>query len=151
MPNRKYDGFIVHTDQDATIHFANAKYVYKDLLEAFPDQCKVTVEIKSRRKPRSLSQNDFYWGYFLQYEIDCFKEYWGETYDKKTMHEWNKQQFFGEEKVIEKTGEVIRVPGSSANQSTITFEEKLDAAREWFFLNFEWVIPYPNETLELKF
>ena len=148
---RKYDAIIVHTDRDATIHFPREAFVYKDLKDAFDDGAKVTVEVKTRRKPRSLSQNDFYWGYFLQYEIDCFKEFWGETYDKKTMHEWNKQQFFGEEKVIEKTGEVIRVPGSSADQNTVSFEEKLDAAREWFYANFEYVIPYPNEQETLKF
>ena len=151
MPKRSYDATIIHTgERDVSIHFANEGYVYADLNSAFKDQEKVTVEIKSRRKPRSLAQNDFYWGYFLQYQIDCFAEYWGEKYDKKQVHDWNKQNFFGETKVIEKTGEIIRVPGSSSNQSTIEFEEKLEKIRQWFMLNFEWQIPLPNEVLKLN-
>lgn len=148
---RTYDAKIVWTGDDCIINYVNESYVYKDLKDTFGDQTKVTVEVKTRRKPRSLNQNNFYWGYFLQYQIDCFEEFWGEKYDKKTVHEWNKQQFFGEEKVIERTGEVIRVPGSSREPSTIEFEEKLDDIRQWFFTNFDFVIPYPNEQETLNF
>ena len=149
MPIRKYDAIIVHTDQDATVHYPNGVFVYRDLKEAFADQAKVTIEIKSRRKPRSLKQNDFYWGYFLQFEIDCFLEFWGELYDKKQMHDWNKSEFFGEVRAIESTGEVVRLPGSSKELSTIDFELKLDDIRQWFRLNFEFEIPYPNEQGEI--
>lgn len=147
---RKYDATIVHTADDCTIHFPREVFVYKDLKESFGDGSKVTVEIKSRRKPRSLNQNDFYWGYFLQFEIDAFMEFWGEQYDKKQVHDWNKQNFFGETKVIERTGEIIRLPGSSADQSTIDFEIKLEDIRQWFRMNFEWEIPYPEQQGQLK-
>lgn len=150
MPVRKYDATIVHTADDCTIHLNNEGYCYKDLKESFSDGSKVTVEIKSRRKPRSLNQNDFYWGYFLQFEIDAFMEFWGEQYDKKQVHDWNKQNFFGETKVIERTGEIVRLPGSSADQSTIDFEIKLEHIRQWFRMNFEWEIPYPEQQGQFK-
>lgn len=59
MPIRKYDAILIHTDQDATLHFPNESFVYRDLKDAFKDQEKVTVEIKSRRKPRNIDQNAY--------------------------------------------------------------------------------------------
>ncbi len=59
MPNRKYDAIIVHTGDDATLHFPAEKWVYSDLKEAFKDGEKITVEIKSGRKPRNLDQNAY--------------------------------------------------------------------------------------------
>lgn len=59
MPTRTYDAYIIHTGEDATIHFPNETFVFTDLKSAFGDNEKVTVEIKTRRKPRSLPQNNY--------------------------------------------------------------------------------------------
>lgn len=150
MPNRTFDARIVHTADDCSIMFTNETYVYQEIKLAFGDGDKVSVEIKSRRKPRSLKQNDFYWGYFLQFEIDCFKEFWGDIYDKKQIHDWNKQNFLGDVRAIESTGEIVRLPGSSKELSTVEFEAKLDEIRQWFSLNFEWEIPYPQEQIDIN-
>lgn len=56
---RKYNGRIVHTAHDCSLIFDNESWVYIDLKTAFSDGAKVTVEIKSRRKPRSLAQNAY--------------------------------------------------------------------------------------------
>ncbi len=56
---KKYDGIIVHTDKDATIHFPREVFVYKDLKDSFESGAKVTVEVKTRRKPRNLDQNAY--------------------------------------------------------------------------------------------
>src|SRR6185312_11817272 len=116
---KTYDAQIVWTGDDASINFPNERFVYRDLKEGFKDGEKVTIIIKSRRKPRSLAQNNFYWGYFLQFEIDCFLEYWGELYDKKQIHDWNKQNFLGDVRAIESSGEIVRMPGSSKELSTV--------------------------------
>ena len=151
MPVRKYDAIIKYIGKSGcAIDFVNTGYVQGDLKDAFADGSRVTVEIKSRRKTRSLPQNNFYWGYFLQFEIDCFLEFWGELYDKKQIHDWNKQNFLGDVRVIENTGEIVRMPGSSKELSTVDFELKLDDIRQWFRLNFEWEIPYPDNDLLLK-
>lgn len=149
MPKRTYDGIIKHTETGSAIEFVNPGYVYRDLKDAFDDGVKVTVEIKSRRKPRSLKQNNFYFGYFLQFEIDCFLEFWGELYDKQQIHEWNKANFLGDVRAIESTGEIVRCPGSTKELSTVSFEAKLEDIRQWFRLNFEFEIPYPENDLLL--
>lgn len=57
---KKYDATIIHTGaNDVSIHFLNEKFVYGDLKSAFGDGDKVTVEVKSRRKPRSLAANAY--------------------------------------------------------------------------------------------
>jgi hypothetical protein len=144
---RKFDAVIKYVKNSCFIDFPRYEWVYKELATAFKDGERVTVEVKSRRKPRSLNQNDFYWGYFLQEEIDCFKEFWGEVYDKSQVHDWNKANFFGEIVVVNNTP--IRKPGSSADQSTIDFEEKLEYIRQWFRINFDWEICYPNEQKDI--
>lgn len=59
MPIKKFDARIVHTGDDCSIHYPNDTYVYQELKSAFSDGDKVTVEIKSRRKPRSLAANAY--------------------------------------------------------------------------------------------
>lgn len=150
MPARKYDAKIKYIGETGcAIDFTNTGYVQRDLRDAYADGSNITISIQSRRKVRSLKQNDFYWGYFLQFEIDCFLEYWGELYDKKQVHDWNKQNFLGDVRAIESTGEIVRMPGSSKELSTAEFEVKLDDIRQWFSLNFEWEIPMPNDHLLL--
>lgn len=110
---------------------------------------KMVMTVKKYHKSRSLNQNGFYWSNFIEQEIECFKEYWGETYTKQTVHDWNKTNFFGEEKVIELTGEIVKAPASSAKQSTVEFDECLEKCREWFRINFEWEIGYPLQQQEI--
>lgn len=119
-----------------------------EALKSLPEG-RWTVTISKAKKKRSLLENNFYWGYFVQYEIDCFYEFWGEKYDKEQVHNWNKVNFFCDIHYVEKTGEVVKLPGSTKDQSTVSFEEKLDDIRQWFWLNFEYKIPYPNEQGEM--
>lgn len=107
---------------------------------------RITIEPKIKR---SLPQNSFYWGNFIQMQIECFKERWGETYRKEQMHEWNKTNFWGNEHVIEETGEIIKIPCSSTKYSKLEWEEKLDNVRAWFRQNMDWELGYPNEQIEL--
>lgn len=150
MAQRTFDAHIRHTGDDCMITFVREDWVYKELKHEFENNLPITVIVKPRVKQRSLLQNDFYWGYFLQYEIDCFREFWGELYDKKQIHDWNKQNFLGDTKVIEATGEIVRLPGSSKTLSTVDFELKLEDIRQWFRMNFEWEIPYPEQQDKLK-
>ena len=59
MAQRTFDAVVVHSAQDATLHFTNEAHCFKELMLAFKDGAKVSVTIKSRRKPRSLSQNNY--------------------------------------------------------------------------------------------
>ncbi len=65
------------------------------------------ISIKKYRKTRSTKQNAFYWDNFVASQIECFQERWGETYSSEAVHNWNKINFWGDEKVLnEETGEV---------------------------------------------
>ena len=125
----------------------------KDLRDTFNGLAdgRYHLTIKPYRANRSTLQNAFYWHIFIQSQIDCFKEFWGETYSKQQVHDWNKANFWGEEKVIEATGEVIKTPSTSTDKTTVEWEEKLETIRQWFRQNFEWEIEYPNEQSELNF
>lgn len=125
-------------------------FMDQELLEKYADG-QVKIEISKWRKPRSNRQNAFYFYIFLQSEIDCFKERWGELHSKEDMHEFNKSKFWGDEKLIEATGEIITMPGSSAAQSTVEFEERLENTRQWFRQNLDWELPYPKSQEELEF
>jgi hypothetical protein len=109
---------------------------------------KLSIRIKRFYKTRSTKQNAFYWSNFIPSQIDCFVERFGERYRADQMHEWNKLNFFGEERVNELTGEMIRLPASTSDQSTVEFEEALEKCREWFLLNFDWPLPYPLQQSE---
>lgn len=120
-------------------------------LSRFEPDTPVVVSVKKWYKKRSLKQNDFYWAIFIEQEIECFKEYWGETFTKQEVHDWNKLNFWGDERVIEATGEIIKSPASSTTQNTFDWEEKLEKARQWFRQSFNWEINYPNEQGDLNF
>lgn len=111
----------------------------------------IKITIEKWYKERTSKQNKFYFKCFLQDEIDCFKEFWGESYDKEEMHDWNKSQFWGEEKIIEETGEVVRLPGSSKGKSTIEWEDKLEDIRQWFRQRFNFEIRYPEQQAQIDF
>lgn len=112
---------------------------------------RIILTLEPYFKERTVDQNRFYWGIFLYEEIECFKEYWGEEYSKEEMHEWNKANFWGEEKLIESTMEIIRTPASSTGKNTVEWEEKLEKIRQWFRQRFDWEISYPDEQKKLKF
>lgn len=104
---------------------------------------KVTIEPKIKR---SIPQNSFYFSGFIHSQIDCFKERFGETYRKEQIHEWNKLNFWGDEQVLS-SGEIIKIPCSSTQFGKLEWEDKLESIREWFQMNMDWTLPYPNEQL----
>lgn len=122
-----------------------------DLKQKFKHGEKVWLYTEKHYRQRTPGQNSFYWYIFVQEQIECFKEYWGETYSKEEMHEWNKANFWGEDKVIEATGELIKTPASSTAQNTVEWEEKLEYIRQWFRQRFNWEISYPLEQGEIKY
>jgi hypothetical protein len=125
-------------------------------LSALNESCKQLstgkwcISITKHRKSRTSRQNAFYFGNFLQSQIDCIKEYWGETYTKEQIHEWNKTKFWGQEHLIEATGEIIYMPGSSTTNNTVEWEERLENCRQWFRQTFSWELPYPNQQSEIE-
>lgn len=87
----------------------------------------------------------------MQEQIECFKERWGETYRKDQIHDWNKANFWAEDHIIEETGEIIKKPASSTDNSTVEWEEKMDTIRQWFRQVMEWELPYPEQQGEINY
>lgn len=112
---------------------------------------RVIISLRKYRKTRSNKQNRFYWGNFMQEQIECFKERWGETYRKEQVHEWNKANFWAEDHVDENTGEVVKMPASSTDYSTTEWEEKMEIIRQWFRQVMEWELPFPEQQTEIDY
>lgn len=110
----------------------------------------VRIRIEVVSKTRSSQENRYYWSGYLQSQIDCFLERWGEIWTKEECHTWNKNNIWGTEFIDEETGVIYKKPGSSATKKTTEFELCLEKGRQFFFTNFDWVIPMPNEQLTIN-
>lgn len=110
----------------------------------------VHFTLSPAKNTRSNQQNRYYWSGFLQSQIDCFKERWGEIWSKEECHDWNKNNIWGTEFIDEDSGVIYKKPGSSATQKTNEFELCLEKGRQFFFTNFDWQIPLPNEQLTIE-
>ncbi len=152
MSIRKFDAVLVHTGDDCTIHFNNESYVYKDLKMAFDDQSKITVEIKSRRKPRSLMQN--------AYLHMCLNMIADETGNSLEVIKTTLKSMYAKKPLLDKegepildknTGEVVSYIQDTRDMSTVESAEFTENVR-LFAMDFcNLVIPLPEEQINLNF
>lgn len=149
---RKYDAIIIHTgERDISIHFPNDRFVYADLRQAFEDQAKVTIEFKSRSKPRTLSQNSLFHAY-----CGVIAEETGNSLElvKSTL-----KLMFCKKDVTDKDGNVVVNPDTgealtyiqkTSDMSKLEMTELIDNTRlfaaEWFKI----YLPLPEEQIKLK-
>ena len=106
----------------------------------------VVVTVEKKKSKRSEQQNKYYWACVIMDEIDCIKEHWGEIWSKDDMHSFNKVYFFGDEKVNQETGEIIKVPKSSITTKD-NFSEAIEKIKQFFQLQFNYRIREANEVL----
>ncbi len=101
-------------------------------------------------KKRSNNQNAYYWGVLIPILQSCIKNSWGEIWSKEKSHDFFKMQFNFIERINESTGEILRVPKSTTENTTTAQEELHIEIRnfisEWFDVN----VPLPNENLTLE-
>jgi hypothetical protein len=98
-----------------------------------------TIEIKEFRKDRSSLQNRYYWGVVI-------KELCNHTgYNADEMHELLKAKFNPKELVFKKTGESIKIGGSTAELDTLDFENYLEQIRIFALSDLDVLIPLPNQ------
>lgn len=149
--NKKYDAVIVHTGDDCSIYFARETWVYRDLKDIFEDYSKVTVEIKSRRKPRSLPQNKLFHAYcgIIAEEtgnsLEVVKSTLKVMFCKKPMLDGDENEIVNRE-----SGEVLYYIQDTRDMSTVemaglTENTRLFAA-EWFGI----ILPLPEENIKLN-
>lgn len=111
----------------------------------------ILITIKVSRKTRSLNQNAYYWGVIVAIWQQIIKDQWGEFYSIKEVHEFLKYHCNFEEKVVEQTGDILRLPKSTTTNTTTEQEEFHEKARRLALDNFNTVIPLPNEQINFEY
>jgi hypothetical protein len=140
--------FFGKVDKNGILKITDRAGLASSLNDFIEQEVRLTIE-KAGKRP--LNKNAFYWGNFIQSQIDCFKERFGETYRKEQIHDWNKTNFWGTEILVEETGEVLKMPGSSTVYTGPEFDERLENIRSWFLQNFDWPLPYPEKQSTINY
>jgi hypothetical protein len=111
----------------------------------------ITITIEKKKKKRSNPQNSYYFGLVIPMMKQGFYNSLGEHVGTDEIHTFLKNRFLFKEIVNEQNAEIIKMPQSTTELSTIQFEEYLDKIRE-FGLEFLGInIPLPNDTLTIDF
>lgn len=153
MPLRKYDGHIIHIGKDdVSISFPNERYVYKDLRDSFDNGAKVTIEFKSRRKPRNLPQNA-YLHLCLQMiadetgnDLEAVKTTVKAMYAKKPLLDKE-----GEPIYDKNTGEQAMYIQDTRDMSTVECFEFTEKVRIFSQDFCGLILPEPEQQINLKF
>lgn len=110
---------------------------------------EVEITISRKRKKRSGQQNRYYWSCIVPIIQQGLFETQGEWLTTDVVHEFLKANFNYKELVNKDTGEVIKVPKSTTESTTIEFEEYQDRCRMFADEYLNIIIPLPNEQAEL--
>lgn len=137
----------------STVENGNLKRNRNSLIEAIKsfEGKQVVVTIEKAKKKRSNPQNAYYWGVLIGITIEAIKNEWGEIWNIEKTHEFLKNKFLYFERVNEVTGEILKTP-KSTTENTTTDQENYHAEirnflKEWFNVD----APLPNEDLYLDF
>lgn len=155
MPVRNYDAVVKHMhrkDMGALLEYPNIVYVLKDIQDAFKNDEKVTVTIKTRRKPRSLSANNY-----LHLCLQIIADETGNSLDNvkstlKLMYAKKPLLNKDEEPIIdEKTGEQAFYVQDTSDMDSFEFGQFVENVK-MFAIDFcGFSLPEPDENLSLKF
>jgi len=108
---------------------------------------EVELVVRKKKRQRTTPQNAYYFGVIIPITINAISDEWGEIWGVNKTHDFYKQMFLYEEKVNEQTSEVIKIPKSSTENTTIEQEEFhlkcKEFLKEWFNVD----VPLPNEDI----
>lgn len=110
----------------------------------------IILTIEEQKNKRSNQQNAFYFGIVIGIMQLAFKETWGEFYSATEVHEALKSKYCFKEQINENTGEIISIPMSTTNFTTIEWEEYIDKIRAFAMEWFNVLIPFPNENITIE-
>jgi hypothetical protein len=120
-----------------------------DIVKQF-EAMDVLLTFEKPKKKRSKNQNNFYWGVLIPISKNAIKESWGEVWSVEQTHNFFKTRFNYTEKVNETTGEVVKIPKSTTENTTTQQEEYHLQIREFLLEWFNVTAPLPNEHLNLE-
>jgi len=111
---------------------------------------EVVVTFEKPKKKRSNQQNNYYWGVLIPLTQKAVLDTWGEVWSIDKTHEYLKENFCYYEKVNEDTGQVIKVPKSTTENTTTEMEIYHLEIRKHLLEWFDCDAPEPNENLTLR-
>jgi len=129
--------------------FKRNRNIVLDAINSFEGK-DLLITFEKVSKKRSNNQNAYYWGVLIPILQNCFREHWGEIWSKEKAHGFCKMQFNFIEKVNESTGEIVRVPKSTTENTTSAQEELHIEIRNFIFEWFDVNVPLPNENISLE-
>jgi len=151
MAVRTFDAFIDHTGEtDCSISFINEKNCYSELRRSFDNHAKVTIEIKSRRKPRNLDQNAY-----LHLCLQMIADDTGNSLDQvkttlKALYAKKPLLKDGEPIYDNKTGEQAMYIQDTRDMSTLECFEFTENVRMFAIDFLGFVIPEPQKQIKMK-
>ena len=121
-----------------------------DAIKSFEGKT-IILTIEKQTKKRSNNQNAYYHGVLIPILKNAIKDSWGEMWSSERCHEFCKMQFNFYERANEDTGEILRLPKSTTENTTTAMEDYHSEIRnfikEWFGVD----CPLPKEKITLNF
>ena len=130
--------------------FIHKRKEFDGIIADMPD-CYIILEVRKKYKQRTDRQNRYYWGVIVELWRQTILEEWGDNMTDNEVHEFLKLTFNFEERVCERTGEVLKVPKSTTKNTTTDMEEYHERCRRAAAEMFRVVIPLPEEQTEIEF
>ena len=105
----------------------------------------VTVSIREAKRIRSLNQNSFYHGPFIDAFRQCLLSC-GQRVSPEDIHAGLREAYAKNSyTVVLPNGQIFKVPPSTTRLSTSDFEAYLEEIRAHFANEYGWQLPFPNE------
>ncbi len=101
------------------------------------------LDVVMVRKKRSLSQNAWLWGCIYPMLLNGLNAQGWEFTTCDEVHEFFKTLFMQRTYVNKDTGEVIKMPNSTAKMTTIVFSEYCEQLRKYAYEFLNLIIPDP--------
>jgi hypothetical protein len=103
------------------------------------------ISIREVKRPRSLKQNKFYQGLFINAFADCLMSC-GQRVDPEDIHAGLRDAYAKNSyAIIMPDGKQFRVPPSTRRLTTTGFENYLEEIRAEYATKFGWQLPFPGE------
>lgn len=143
MLKLEYNGYI----KDGKL-FIHRKSIMDGEVAKWPD-CDVEIVVSKKKRIRSLSVNKYYWAVVVGMVRDAFQEL-GNDVDSQLTHEFLKGRFCSKEIVNENTGEVIKIPMSTADLTPSEFSDYMAKCVQFAEEFLSITIPPPNSQMSIK-
>lgn len=125
----------------------NNKPLFTDTIACLRDG-DYYLEVKEKKKKRSVSQNKYMWAVVNQMVWRRLIEL-GHDVDLEETHDFLKATFNYKEIINENTGEVFKIPKGTSELSTEEFSEYIERVIRFGAEVLDIQIPLPNEQMEM--